>query len=129
MVYFGIQNINRTFLCTSKPINMLGSTLFVGCLLLNTMFLLFFTVDLLLHQRHLSSSIFDSKNKNCTCFQLSNHCWPFLFLFFEVFKRLIETGKMKMLHFRKTWRFKTSALRSYLFPCVWIYFFYRFLAF
>ena len=41
---FVVQNINRTFLVTSRPVNMLGSTLFVICFLLNTLFLLFFAV-------------------------------------------------------------------------------------
>ena len=44
MVSFGVQNMNRTFLITSKLLNMLGGTSFVVCFLLNTLFLLFFTV-------------------------------------------------------------------------------------
>ena len=44
MLWFGLQNINRTFVPTSKPLNMLGGTLFVICLLLNTLFLLFCSI-------------------------------------------------------------------------------------
>ena len=39
---FGLQNLNRTFLLTSKPLNMWGSTLFIVCVVLNTLFLLFY---------------------------------------------------------------------------------------
>ena len=41
MLCFGLQNINRIFVPTSKPLNMLGGSLFVVCLLLNSLFLLF----------------------------------------------------------------------------------------
>ena len=46
MPSFGVQNLNRTFFLTSKPLTMLGCPLFVVCLLLNTLFLLFFAVYL-----------------------------------------------------------------------------------
>ena len=41
MLLFGPQNINCTFVLSSKPLNMLEGTLFVVCLPLNTLFLLF----------------------------------------------------------------------------------------
>ena len=48
MPIFGGQNINRTFCFSSKRLNMLGGTLFVVCFLLNTLFLLFFAVELII---------------------------------------------------------------------------------
>ena len=39
---FNFQNINRTFLLTSKHLNMLGCTLFIVSFPLNKLFLLFF---------------------------------------------------------------------------------------
>ena len=47
-VTFGVENINHTFFLTLKPLNMLSSTLFVVCLLLNTLFLLFFQVKVVI---------------------------------------------------------------------------------
>ena len=38
---FGFENINCTFVPTSKPVNMLDGALFVDCFLVNTLFLLF----------------------------------------------------------------------------------------
>ena len=40
MLLFGVQNINRTFFLTSKPLNILRGALFVFCLILNILFLL-----------------------------------------------------------------------------------------
>ena len=48
MLCFGIQNINRAFFLISKPLNMLDGILFVFCLLLNMLFLLFLAVLLLI---------------------------------------------------------------------------------
>ena len=39
-----LQNINHTFVLTSKPVNMLGGILFVVSLLFNTLFLVLFEV-------------------------------------------------------------------------------------
>ena len=44
MLLFCLQNINRTFLLTSKLVNMSRSILFVVCYLQNTLFLVFFAV-------------------------------------------------------------------------------------
>ena len=41
---FGLQNINRNFVPTSKPLNMLGGTLFVVCFLASRFFLLFSSI-------------------------------------------------------------------------------------
>ena len=41
VLWFGLDNINRTFVPTSKPLNMLDRALFVVCLLANTLFLFF----------------------------------------------------------------------------------------
>ena len=41
---FGLQNINRNFVPTSKPLNMLGGTLFVACFLASRFFLLFSSI-------------------------------------------------------------------------------------
>ena len=41
MLGFGIEKVDRTFVPTLKPLNMLGGTLFVVCFLENTLFLLF----------------------------------------------------------------------------------------
>ena len=46
MSSFGLHNINRTFLLTLKPPDMLSSILFVVSFLLNALFLLFFAVKL-----------------------------------------------------------------------------------
>ena len=45
MLAFGIQNINQSFFLTSKPLNMLRGTLFLVCVPLNTLVLLFFPVQ------------------------------------------------------------------------------------
>ena len=44
MLFFTLRNINRTFLLTSKPLNILGSTMSVFCFLLSTLFLRLFAV-------------------------------------------------------------------------------------
>ena len=41
MLFFGLENTNRTFVLTFKGLNMLDSTLFVVCLLEVMLFLLF----------------------------------------------------------------------------------------
>ena len=45
---FGLRNTNRTFVLLLKSLKVLGGTLFVVCLPLNTLFLLFFAVQLLI---------------------------------------------------------------------------------
>ena len=45
---FDLQNINRNFPLTLKPLNILGGTLFVVCFISNTLFLLFFAVKLVI---------------------------------------------------------------------------------
>ena len=48
MLSFDLQNFNHTFPLTLKRLNILNSTFLVVCLLLNTLFLLFFEVQLLI---------------------------------------------------------------------------------
>ena len=45
---FALQNINRTFFLTLKPLIILSSTLFLVCVLPYTLFLLFFAVKLVI---------------------------------------------------------------------------------
>ena len=47
MLSFGLQNINRTVLLSSKPLNKLDGTFVVVCLLLNTLFVHFFFQSIL----------------------------------------------------------------------------------
>ena len=48
MLSFLLENVSCTFFLTLKPLNMLNSTLFVVCLLVNTLFPLFFAVWLVI---------------------------------------------------------------------------------
>ena len=48
MLSFGVENIKPTFSLTSKSLNILRGTFLVVCLLLNTLFLLFFAVYLVI---------------------------------------------------------------------------------
>ena len=62
MLSFGLQNINRTFFLTPKPLNMLRGTLFVVSSVANTFFLLLFTVWIVIGHRHLCCCILTRRN-------------------------------------------------------------------
>ena len=42
ILFFGFGITTRTFVCTSKPLNILDGALFLVCFVLNTLFLLFY---------------------------------------------------------------------------------------
>ena len=44
VLFFGLENTNRTFVPTFKALNMLDGTFFVVCLLVNTLFVLFWGI-------------------------------------------------------------------------------------
>ena len=71
MLSFGLQNIKPTLFLFPKHLNMLVDTLFFVCLLLNTLFLLFFVVSLIIAS---AASIL-------LHFNLENHSGYFAFSF------------------------------------------------
>ena len=80
------ENITLTFPFTSKRLNMLGSTVFVVCGLLNTLFLTDITVWLEIAPDASMLLYFDFKNIICTfglAFWLLVTFFTFYFEFFE----------------------------------------------
>ena len=76
MLAFGIQNINQSFFLTSKPLDILLGTLFVVCLPLNTLFLLFFSVQVVIASAAQILLHFHRKKTSfsCFCFSFVIHC-------------------------------------------------------
>ena len=77
----GIQNINHTLFITSKHLIMLGCILFIICLLRNTLFPLFFAVQILIPSVERFLLHFNlQKQVSYFAFTFVEHCWPFLLL-------------------------------------------------
>ena len=75
ILFFVLENIKRLFLLTWKPLNKLGGTFFVLCLLLNTPFLLYFAISLAIAS---AATIFSH-------FNLEKHHSYFAFSFLTTF--------------------------------------------
>ena len=112
MLCFGLQNINRTFVPTLKGLNMLDGALFVVCLLVNTLFLLFcgiFTWNCISHTYLVAVYTLNTENTPCCLFIRTKNV-PF------IFDAMISTSKQQPDQFSF---FETSKyVRRYFVCCL-----------
>ena len=109
MLWFGIQNIRRTLVLTSKHLNMWGVTFFVVCLVVNTWFVLFSGI---LTCSSISSTyvvVVSSLNTSGAACMIVYNCWkPKSCLFLLSFR--VWKGKSNIFFCLKTSKYTSQTL-------------------
>ena len=122
MLFFGLENTNRTFLLTFKALNMLDRSLFVVCLLVNMLFLLFRGILTLNYISCICHVAVYTGNTPRTpyCWFLTAENVP---SFFDV---MMWTSQHKPYHFSicQTSKYVRLDLVCYLFACKCVFSFY-----
>ena len=116
MLAFGIQNINQSFFLTSKPLNILRCTLFVFCLPLNTLVLLFFSAQVVIASAAQILLHFHRKKHHFRAFVLVLwfNYWPYLVLTLRLLNNkhpvpcsfFWQSPKMQFVRFRQNLKSK-----------------------
>ena len=112
MFCFGLQNVNRSFVRTWEPLNMLDGTLLFVSLLINRLLLLFsgiLTCNIIRRNYLVAVHTLNTPSTPC-CLFLTTENVPF------TFDAIIWTSKHKAFHF---YIFQTSEyVRRYLLCCL-----------